>query len=65
MKTQLVNTDLLGAAFQSETPYENPDASPVTINKDYFGKVRTKGTPFIGPFENLKLGKNKIKVWSN
>ncbi|WP_339884901.1 right-handed parallel beta-helix repeat-containing protein [Polaribacter vadi] len=65
VKTQLVNTALLGAAFQSETPFENPDGSPITIDKDYFGKVRTSGIPFIGPFENLKIGLNKIKVWSN
>ena len=65
VKTQLVNTALLGAAFQSETPFENPDGSTVTIDKDYFGKVRTTGTSFIGPFENLKIGENKIKVWEN
>ncbi len=65
VKTLMVNTELMGAAFQSETPFENPDGSPVTINEDYFGNQRTTKTPFVGPFENLKLGKNKIKVWSN
>ena len=65
VKTQLVNTALLGAAFQSETPYENPDGSPVTINEDYFGNIRNTETPLVGPLQNLKKGKNKIKVWSN
>lgn len=65
VKTQLVNTDLLGAAFQSETPFENPDGSPVTVNEDYFGSERTTETPLVGPLQNLEKGKNKIKVWSN
>ncbi|WP_117882406.1 DUF1565 domain-containing protein [Aureibaculum luteum] len=64
VKTQLVTTALLGAAFQSETPFENRDGSPITINQDFFGKIRTKEIPIVGPFENLKIGKNKIKVWN-
>ena len=64
VKTQLVTTALLGAAFQSETPFENRDGSPITIKHDYFGKIRTKEIPMVGPFENLKIGKNKIKVWN-
>ena len=63
MKTHLVNTALLGAAFQSETPFENPDGSPITINNDYFGENRNSETPIVGPLQNLKIGKNKIKVW--
>ncbi|CAH8281458.1 uncharacterized protein DUF1565 [Mariniflexile fucanivorans] len=65
VQTKLATTALLGAAFQSETPFENPDGSPVTINEDYFGNKRATDTPFIGPFEDLKIGKNKIKVWGN
>lgn len=63
VKTQMVNTTLLGTAFQSETPYENPDGSPVTIDSDYFGKIRNSNTPNVGPLQNLKVGENKIKVW--
>jgi hypothetical protein len=65
VKTKMVNTELLGAAFQSETPFENPDASPLTINEDYFGKTRNTKIPMVGPLQNLKIGKNKIKVWGN
>jgi hypothetical protein len=65
VKTQMVNTALLGAAFQSETPFENPDGSVITINEDYFGNIRNTETPLVGPFQNLKVGKNKIKVWGN
>ncbi|WP_282147655.1 DUF1565 domain-containing protein [Algibacter lectus] len=65
VKTQFVNTTILGAAFQSETPYENPDGSALTINEDYFGNERTTEQPLVGPFQNLKIGENRIKVWSN
>ena len=63
VKTQFVNTALLGAAFQSETPFENPDGSPVTIDNDYFGNTRNTEVPLVGPLQNLKIGENKIKVW--
>ncbi len=63
VKTQMVNTALLGAAFQTETPFENPDGSPVTIDNDYFGDIRKSNTPMVGPLQNLKVGENKIKVW--
>jgi hypothetical protein len=63
MKTRMADTELLGAAFQSEAPFENKDGSPITINEDYFGNSRNTETPLVGPLENLKVGVNKIKVW--
>ncbi|MGQ1784612.1 NosD domain-containing protein [Saccharicrinis sp. GN24d3] len=63
VETKVVNTELLGYAFQSETPFENPDGSPVTIDTDYFGNARNTDSPLVGPLQNLKVGKNKIKVW--
>jgi len=64
VNTQMIDTDLMGVAFQSETPFENTDGSPITLNEDYFGNKRNSEKPFVGPLENLKMGKNKIKVWS-
>ena len=63
VKTKMVDTELLDAAFQSEAPFENKDGSPITIYEDYFGNSRNTETPLVGPLENLKVGKNKIKVW--
>ncbi|MCG9792833.1 DUF1565 domain-containing protein [Flavobacterium algicola] len=63
VKTQEVTTVLLGFSFQSEAPFENNDGSPITINEDYFGIKRTTAAPVVGPLDNLKIGKNKIKVW--
>ena len=64
VKTNIVDTQLMGVALQTETPFENVDGSPITLTEDYFGKARTTKVPLVGPFNNLKLGKNKIKVWS-
>ncbi|MCL5129600.1 right-handed parallel beta-helix repeat-containing protein [Algibacter sp. L4_22] len=64
VKTKMVNTELLGMAFQSEAPFENKDGSPITLNEDFFGNQRDTESLMVGPFQNLKMGVNKIKVWS-
>ena len=45
----IVDTKLLGKAFQSNAPYENRDGSPVSITEDYFGNSRNEANP-CGPF---------------
>ena len=60
--TEQVNTNILGKALMSGAVFENPDGSEISIDKDYFGNERTK-TPAVGPFENLKPGKNRILLW--
>lgn len=64
VKTQVIDTELMGVAFQPETPFENKDGSPITLDEDYFGNKRNTDTPLVGPFEHLTIGENKIKVWS-
>lgn len=45
---KLVNTELLGMAFEPEQSFENPDGTPITFDKDYFDKT---GKELIaGPF---------------
>lgn len=63
VKTQTITTEVLGYAFESETPYENIDASQLTIDRDYLGYDRDFNHPTVGPFENLKPGTNKLLVW--
>lgn len=58
-----VNTQNLGYAFQSETPFENPDGSSLKITSDYFGTERNEVNPTVGPFKALKAGKNVFKIW--
>lgn len=53
----LVDTALLGMAFEPEQLFENPDGSPLTISTDYFGKERGN-TVLPGPFSQEAEGKD-------
>ena len=46
-----------------EALFENPDGSPIVFDQDYMGNIRAEHTINIGPFINLKAGKNRIQVW--
>ena len=63
LDNQLVTTALLGRAKIPNTAYENPDATPLKIDTDYFGKKRSEANPSAGPFENPGEGKLTLKVW--
>ena len=43
-----ISTQTLGEAFEPEQKFENPDGSPITFDRDYFGNFRTSILP--GPF---------------
>jgi hypothetical protein len=58
-----VNTQNLGFAFQPESPFENPDGSPLKFTSDYFEMERSESNPTVGPFKALKAGKNVFKIW--
>ena len=45
----MVNTDVLGKAFEPEQPFENPDGTPITFDRDYKGDSRGL-TVIPGPF---------------
>ena len=55
---RMINTDVLGKAFEPEELFENPDGTPITFDTDYFGGHRgAKVIP--GPFaEKEDVGKN-------
>ena len=46
-----VSTQLLGCAFEPEEPFENPDGTPISFDRDYFGRHRA-ANPTPGPFES-------------
>lgn len=52
----------LGMPRITEALYENPDGTPVVFDKDYYGNSR-EGKMLIGPFADLKAGKNLFKLW--
>jgi alpha-L-arabinofuranosidase len=59
--TTLVTTKLLGKAGIPNLPYENPDGSPLAIDRDYFGKERNRTNPTAGP--SASPPKDKTRVW--
>ena len=49
----IINSDILGCAFEPEQRFENPDGSEIIFDRDYFGAHR--GTAAIpGPFANAE-----------
>ena len=49
----MVDTQVLGKAFQPEEYFENPDGTPITFDRDYFGNHR--GAELLpGPFANAE-----------
>jgi hypothetical protein len=60
--TAIVTTALLGTAKVAGLGYENDDGSSIKINKDFFGKARSRH-PTPGPFEHPVYGTLKLKVW--
>ena len=59
--TRLVTTVLLGKAKVPGVAYENPDGSPLKIDRDFLGKRRHQ-KPTSGPFENLGKGQVALKL---
>ncbi|WP_077532179.1 right-handed parallel beta-helix repeat-containing protein [Massiliimalia massiliensis] len=56
----MVNSDVLGKAFEPEELFENPDGTPITFDRDYFGEHRDLSV-LPGPFARKEdLGK---KLW--
>lgn len=61
--TRLVDTAMLGKALVTDLPYLDYDGSPIRLDTDYSGNQRSLENPTAGPFENLKPGKQRIRVW--
>ncbi len=61
-KRKLVTTKLLGKAVIPNVLFEQPDGSPISINRDYFGKLRNEANPTPGPFEKPEDGLISLKV---
>ncbi|MDY3747299.1 MAG: right-handed parallel beta-helix repeat-containing protein [Lachnospiraceae bacterium] len=49
---RMINTDVLGMAFEPEEKFENPDGTPIQFDEDYFGRhrgLRVIPGPFADP----------------
>ena len=62
-KRNIVTTSLLGTAKIPNTSFIHPDGTAYRLDTDYFGEKRGVENPSPGPFEYLKAGDNKLKVW--
>ncbi len=63
VKTPFITTEFLGKTLISGLPFENPDGSPLVIDRDYFGRLRSRESPAAGPFEDIHQGRVKLTVW--
>ena len=61
--TRAVTTERLGRTRVSRAAFENPDGTPMRIDRDYFGHPRDLSDPGVGPFARLTPGRHEIKVW--
>jgi alpha-N-arabinofuranosidase len=62
-KRTLVTSAVLGRASVPDLPFENPDGTPIRIDTDYAGQERSAAHPSPGPFEIIRGGRQRIRVW--
>jgi hypothetical protein len=62
LQTETVTTERLGKAKMPKAAYEQPDGRPIAIRSDYLGQPRSEH-PVPGPFEQVKDGEIRLKVW--
>ena len=58
-RCDLVNTETLGRAFEPNQPYENPDGTPITFDRDYLGSHRDLHV-IPGPFASAEDAQKKL-----
>lgn len=56
MKNRVITTEILGMAFEPEQRFENPDGTPIVMDKDYFEKAWGADSG-AGPFSDYELWK--------
>ncbi len=62
VKTQIQGTNTLGKPRIADVVFDDYKGENILFDTDYFAIKRTNN-PTAGPFEGLKTGKNRIKVW--
>lgn len=61
--TRAVTAERLGRTRVSRAAFENPDGTPMRIDRDYFDHPRDLSDPGAGPFARVAPGRHEIKVW--
>jgi len=62
-KVEIINSEILGSAKIPKARFENADGTPIILDKDYFGKMRSGEKALAGPFAAPGEGKVTLKVW--
>ncbi len=62
-QVDIVTTEILGEAKIPRALFDLPDGSPLRIDRDYFGSIRTADKNHAGPFSALNKGKVVLGVW--
>ena len=62
MNSKVINSFDFSEAMVPGVPFENPDGTPVLFDKDYFNATREEVNS-AGPFSNLSLKNNMIRLW--
>lgn len=62
VKTQRIDTELLGRALIPNQEFENPDGFPIAIDQDILGEARHRETPAPGPFSISTPGKHSVRL---
>jgi hypothetical protein len=56
---RIISTDVLGMAFEPEEKFEDPDGTPIILDKDYFGNKRGSDM-YAGPFASREVSGTKL-----
>ena len=62
VKGPKIASDLLGIFPPTGERLENPDGSPMTIDRDILGNPRAAANPTAGPLEKLEDGNNVVRL---
>jgi len=62
---ELISTQTLGKTKIAKTVFDNPNNSDILFDVDYFGINRSNKKTIAGPFSDLSLENNQIKIWDS
>jgi hypothetical protein len=62
VNSKVINSFDFGEAMVPGVSFENPDGTPVLFDRDYFNATRTEVNS-AGPFSNLSLKNNWVRLW--
>jgi hypothetical protein len=60
---KIITSELLGKAKIPKAVFENPDGTPLRLNRDYSDRLRVGDYTTAGPFSNLTPGNTNLQVW--